>query len=52
MFSLIFPAEGTTSKNEKGHCHVFPESSYKQDKVSGDWTKTCSCGLSMPFERL
>jgi len=44
--------EGTTSVNNKGHCHVFPKSSFKQDKITGEWTKSCSCGLSMPFEKL
>ncbi|XP_065066947.1 DNA repair protein complementing XP-C cells homolog [Rhopilema esculentum] len=44
--------EGTSSLNETGHCHVFPDSSHKQNKITGEWTKSCSCGLSLPFEKL
>eukprot|EP00795_Rhopilema_esculentum_P002440 gene2441-18094_t len=31
--------EGTSSLNETGHCHVFPDSSHKQNKITGE-----SCG--------
>ncbi|XP_074609302.1 DNA repair protein complementing XP-C cells homolog isoform X2 [Acropora palmata] len=44
--------EGKSSIASDGHCHVFPESGHKQDCVTGEWTKSCSCGLTLPFERM
>ena len=45
-------AEGKTSTASDGHCHVFPTSSHKQDHLTGEWTKSCSCGLTLPFEKM
>jgi len=44
--------EGKASVASDGHCHVFPESGHKQDDVTGEWMKTCSCGLTLPFEKM
>ncbi|XP_068713927.1 DNA repair protein complementing XP-C cells homolog [Montipora foliosa] len=43
---------GKTSVASDGHCHVFPKSGHKQDSVTGEWTKSCSCGLTLPFEKM
>lgn len=43
---------GKTSVAGEGHCHVFPESGHSQDPVTGEWRKSCSCGLTLPFEKM
>ena len=45
-------AEGKSSVAGEGHCHVFPKSGHKKDSVTGEWTKSCTCGLTLPFEKM
>ncbi|KAL9959833.1 hypothetical protein ACROYT_G033190 [Oculina patagonica] len=44
--------EGKASVGGEGHCHVFPKTKHKKDPVTGEWTKSCSCGLTLPFEKM
>lgn len=44
--------EGRSSVAGEGHCHVFPKSRHKKDAVTGEWTKSCACGLTLPFEKM
>lgn len=44
--------EGKSSVTGEGHCHVFPKSGHKKDTVTGEWTKSCACGLTLPFEKM
>ncbi|XP_048584375.1 DNA repair protein complementing XP-C cells isoform X2 [Nematostella vectensis] len=43
--------EGKTSVDTDGHCHVFPKRRNKKDKVTGEWTKSCACGLTLPLDK-
>ena len=51
--SLSWPLnkqEGKTTRDSDGHCHVFLPENHVQDAVTGEWSKTCACGLKEPLE--
>ena len=51
--SLSWPLnkqEGKTARDSDGHCHVFLPENHVQDAVTGEWSKTCACGLKEPLE--
>ncbi|CAB3998693.1 DNA repair complementing XP-C cells [Paramuricea clavata] len=53
--SLSWPLnkqEGKTARDDDGHCHVFLSANHVQDPVTGEWSKTCACGLKEPLEVL
>ncbi|XP_031558895.1 DNA repair protein complementing XP-C cells homolog [Actinia tenebrosa] len=43
--------QGKTSIKDEGHCHVFPKRLHKKDKINGEWTKSCTCGFTLPLDK-
>jgi hypothetical protein len=51
-FDHLFHSEGKTARDVDGHCHVFLPANHVKDPVTGEWYKTCACGLKEPLEML